>query len=129
MKDDTPMTMTNPRAHTALPRRQDFVAGLVIIGIALFAFWHGTDLPIGTLGGMGPGMLPKSLAVLLGLLGALLLVAAMFENGVSVEQLSIRGPILVLGAVVAFGLTIRPYGLLAAGPLAILISAFASEEV
>ena len=123
------MTMKKARVRTALPRRQDVMAGLVVIGMAVFAFWQGADLPIGTLGGMGPGMLPRSLAVLLGLLGALLLVGAMFEAGVPLEPLSIRGPVLVLGAVVAFGLTVRPYGLIVAGPLAILISAFASEEV
>jgi hypothetical protein len=35
----------------------------------------------------------------------------------------------VLGAVVAFGAAVRPLGLIVAGPLAIVISAFASEEV
>jgi putative tricarboxylic transport membrane protein len=35
----------------------------------------------------------------------------------------------VLGAVVAFGAAVRPLGLIIAGPLAIVISAFASEEV
>ena len=35
----------------------------------------------------------------------------------------------MLGAVVAFGLTVRPLGLVVAGPLAIVISAFASNEV
>jgi putative tricarboxylic transport membrane protein len=42
---------------------------------------------------------------------------------------SVRGPLLVLGAVVAFGLAIRPLGLLIAGPLAIVIAALASDEV
>jgi len=123
------MTMKNAQVRTALPRRQDVIAGLVVIGMAVFAFWQGADLPIGTLGGMGPGMLPRSLAVLLALLGALLLVGAMFDGGVPVQPLSVRGPVLVLGAVVAFGLTVRPYGLIVAGPLAILIGAFASKEV
>jgi putative tricarboxylic transport membrane protein len=123
------MTMKNAPARTALPRRQDFMAGLVVIGMAVFAYWQGADLPIGTLGGMGSGMLPRCLAVLLGLLGALLLVGAIFDGGVPVEAVSIRGPVLILGAVAAFGLTVRPYGLVVAGPLAILISAFASAEV
>ena len=38
-------------------------------------------------------------------------------------------PLLVLGGVVVFGLTVRPLGLLVAGPLAIVVAAFASDEV
>jgi putative tricarboxylic transport membrane protein len=100
-----------------------------VIAVALFAFWHATDLPIGTLGGMGPGMLPKSLAVLFGLLGALLVLDSFLEPGAALEPWSIRGPVLVALAIVAFGLTVRPLGLVVAGPVAIVIAAFASDEV
>jgi putative tricarboxylic transport membrane protein len=110
-------------------QRQDFVGGLLIIAVALFAFWQGADLPIGTLGGMGPGMLPRGLAVLLGLLGAWLVLDSFAEEGVALDRWSIRGPVLVLAAMMAFGLAVRPLGLVVAGPLAIVISAFASEEV
>ena len=117
------------RTATAIWLRQDFAGGLVIIGVATFAFWQASDLPVGTLGGMGPGMLPRSLAVLLALLGALLLVDSILEAGPPLGRWSIRGPLLVLGGVVVFGLTVRPLGLLVAGPLAIVVAAFASDEV
>ncbi len=100
-----------------------------MIAVALFAFWQAANLPIGTLGGMGPGMLPKSLAVLFGLLGALLVVDSVLEAGPPLERWSIRGPVLVTVAIVAFGLTVRPLGLVVAGPLAIVIAALASNEV
>lgn len=109
--------------------RQDFAGGVAIIAVALFSFWQASDLPTGTLGGVGPGMLPKSLAVLLGLLGALLLADSILEAGRRLERWSIRGPLLVLGGVVAFGLAVRPLGLIVAGPLAIVIAALASDEV
>lgn len=109
--------------------RQDFFGGLVVIAVAVFAFWQGANLPIGTLGGMGPGMLPRSLAVLLGLLGGLLTLSAILEGGPQIARWSIRGPVLVLGAVVVFALTVRPYGLIVASPLAIVLGAFASDEV
>src|SRR5262249_50912439 len=105
--------------------RQDVVGGIVIVAVAVFAFWAGSDLPIGTFGGMGPGMLPRGLAILLGLLG----VDARLEGGLPLERWSLRAPVFVLGAVVAFGLAVRPLGLLVAGPLAVIISAFASDEV
>jgi len=81
------------------------------------------------LGGMGPGMLPKSLAVLFGVLGALLVLGSVFEAGPPLERWSIRGPVFVALAIVAFGLTVRPLGLVVAGPVAIVIAAPASEEV
>jgi putative tricarboxylic transport membrane protein len=100
-----------------------------VIAVALFAFWQAADLPIGTLGGIGPGMLPKSLAVLFGLLGALLVVDSVLEGGLPLEPWSIRGPVLVAVAMVAFGLIVRPLGLVVAGPAAIVIAALASNEV
>jgi putative tricarboxylic transport membrane protein len=116
-------------AETPLWWRQDFVGGLVVLAIAAFAFWQGSDLPMGTFGGMGPGMLPRGLAIVLALLGMLLIADAVFEPGLPLERWSIRAPVLVLAAVVAFGLAVRPLGLVVAGPLAIVISAFASDEV
>jgi putative tricarboxylic transport membrane protein len=113
----------------ALLARQDFVGGLVGIGLAAFGLWQSADLPMGTLGGMGPGMLPKSLSVALGLLSLLLVVDAVLEEGPTLERWSFRGPLFVLGGVVAFGLAVRPLGLIVAGPLAILIGALASNEV
>lgn len=117
------------RSSTPLMSRQDFVGGLVIIAVAIFAFWQGSDLPIGSLEGMGPGMLPRGLAVALGLLGALLAVNAAFEHGPAMDRWSLRGPVLVLGAMLAFGIAVRPLGLVVAGPLAIIVGAFASDEV
>ena len=122
-----PDEMNPSRSPTAIWLRQDFVGGLVVIAVALFAFWQAADLPIGTLGGMGPGMLPKSLAVLFGLLGVLLVLDSFLETSLPLEPWSIRGPVLVALAIVAFGLTVRPLGLVVAGPVAIVIAAFASE--
>ena len=117
------------RSPRQLLLRRDFAGGLLVIVVAAFAFWQSADLAIGTFGGMGPGMLPRGLAVLLGLLGALLAVDPVLEGGPRLERWSSRAPIFVLGAVVAFGLAVRPLGLVVAGPLAIVISAFASDEV
>jgi putative tricarboxylic transport membrane protein len=118
-------TLTGP----SLLRRQDFIGGVVIIAVAVFAYWLGSDLAVGTLGGMGPGLLPKVLSLLLAALGVLLLVTSLREAGVQLTMGSLRGPLFVFGALIAFGLTVRPFGLVAAGPLAIIIGAFGSDEV
>ena len=123
-------SLSSSRSPRPVWLQQDFIGGLAVIAVAAFAFWQGADLPIGTLGGMGPGMLPRGLAVLLALLGGLLIADVVIErSGAALDRWSLRGPLFVLGAVVAFGAAVRPLGLVIAGPLAIVISAFASEEV
>ena len=109
--------------------RQDFMGGLAIIAVAVLAFWLARDLPAGSGGGMGPGTLPKGLAVLFGLLGLALLLNSLFDQGPRLERWSIRGPLFILGALVVFGLAVRPLGLAVAGPLAIAIAALSSDEV
>ena len=67
------------RPKRALLARQDFVGGLVVIAIAAFAYWQAADLAVGKLGGMGPGMLPKALALALAVLGAMLVADAVIR--------------------------------------------------
>jgi putative tricarboxylic transport membrane protein len=107
--------------------RQDLLGGLAIIAVAAFAYWQARHLPMAAAGGMGPGTLPKGLALLLGALGVLLVLHSVKSE--SLGRWSVRGPLFVLGALVLFGLAVRPLGLAVAGPLAIAAAAFASSEV
>jgi putative tricarboxylic transport membrane protein len=107
--------------------RQDFLGGLAVLAVAALAYWLARKLPIGAAGGMGPGALPKGLAVLLGGLGVLLLLNAWKSERLT--RWSVRGPLFVLGALILFGLTVRPLGLALAGPILIAAAGFASSEV
>jgi putative tricarboxylic transport membrane protein len=109
--------------------RQDVIGGLAIVAVAGFAWWLARGLPAGGNGGVGPGTLPRALALLLGLLGLALALGALSEDGPRIERGSWRGPLFILGALVVFGLAVRPLGLALAGPLAIAVSALASNEV
>ena len=118
---------------------QSFVAGVVLLALALLAFWLVRDLAQGTLNAIGPALLPRALAVGVGLCGAALIAASFGQAGEALEGWSARGPLFVMLAVTAFGLTIRPVqlgglttpglGLVVAGPLAIMISGYATPEV
>jgi putative tricarboxylic transport membrane protein len=109
--------------------RQDFIGGLAIVAVAGFAWWLARGLPAGGNGGVGPATLPRALAVLLALLGAVLMADSFLKPGPALERGSWRGPLFILGALVVFGLAVRPLGLALAGPLAIAVSALASSEV
>ena len=125
---------TEVDARAAAPRRgpirgpQNFVAGLALVALALFAIYLVRDLPQGTLRAMGPAMLPRWLAIGVGLCGAALAVFGVIRDGDGLERWTFRGPIFVAIGIVAFALTIRVFGLVAAGPLALIIGGFASDE-
>ena len=127
-----------PRRHGPVRAPQSLAGGLVLIALAALALWLTRDLDQGTLNSMGPGMLPRWLAVGVGLSGLALLAFAFVKDGESLESWSLRGPAFILGAILAFALTIRGYnlgflvipglGLLIAGPVAIILGWFATPE-
>jgi hypothetical protein len=119
--------------------QQDFAAALFLIAIGAGAYWAASNLNMGTLRAMGPGMLPKSLAVMVVGLGLILMLTSLKIEGPQLERWSIRGLFFVILGACAFALTIRgsdlpgpidlpAIGLIAAGPLVAVISAFASPE-
>jgi Tripartite tricarboxylate transporter TctB family len=118
---------------------QSLLGGLCLLAITGLALWLTVDLPQGSLRAMGPAMLPRWLAVAVGLCGLALVVLSFFQDGDRMERSSLRGPVFVLLAVLAFAMTIRPFtfgpistpglGMVVAGPLAILISGHATNEV
>lgn len=121
--------------RSAVPERrgpirapQNFLAGVCLVAGGAFALWATSNLPQGTLRAMGPAMLPRWLAIAVGICGIALLVASFVQEGTSLERWALRGPIFVGAGAVAFALTIRLFGLAVAGPLAIIISGFASPE-
>jgi putative tricarboxylic transport membrane protein len=107
---------------------QNFAGGLSLIAIALFALWASSDLSQGTLAAMGSGMLPRAVAVLLGLCGVALVIISFVKPGESLERWHLRGPFFICVGLIAFALTVRTVGLALAGPLLAIISGFASPE-
>ncbi|MSO92852.1 MAG: tripartite tricarboxylate transporter TctB family protein [Rhodospirillales bacterium] len=107
---------------------QDAAAGVFLVAVAVIALWQGAGLAAGHLNQLGPGMLPRALAVLVGICGLALAVGSFFTAGKGLERWTLRGPVLILGAAVAFGLAVRPLGLAVAGPITMFLGAFASPE-
>lgn len=128
MTDDLRGDAAPPPRRGIVRSPQDLAAGLSLVAVALFAFWAAADLQTGRLRAMGPGMLPRVLAGLLGLAGVALVVKALLRDGEPLGRWPLRGPVFVVLAVVAFALTIRQPGLLVAGPLVVLVGGAASPE-
>lgn len=117
---------------------QDLAAGLFMIALAALALLLARDLPSGSLRQIGPGMLPKSFAVICAGLGALLILASLNYKGEKLSGWSWRGVFFVLGGALLFGLTIRGFdigplkvpqlGLVISGPLVVLVAGLAAED-
>ncbi|MEP9375166.1 tripartite tricarboxylate transporter TctB family protein [Aquabacter sp. CN5-332] len=181
----------SPRpAHTTIRDPQNFVAGLILMGFAVVGWLSTSDLEVGTLFSMGPGLLPRFLMVCLAGFGVFLSGTALVQDGPSVrlsdfsailaiaalvaaavaagslmgpgdvfglapfafvfcvlylalmvglvvlsvrrstwlDRSGLRGPIFVVGGVLAFALTVRSCGLFVAGPLLALISGAAAPD-
>jgi hypothetical protein len=117
---------------------QDLAAGLFMIALAALAYYLARDLSTGTLRQIGPGMLPKSFAVICGGLGVLLAFNSLRYNGERLGGWSWRSILFVLGGPILFALVIRGFdlgpihvpslGLVVAGPLVVLFSGLAAED-
>jgi hypothetical protein len=111
---------------------------LTLIALAALALWLTSDLYQGTLNAMGPAMLPRWLAIGVGLCGLVLGGTSFTTDGHGLERWSLRGPAFVIGAILAFAITIRPFsfgplaipglGMVIAAPLAIIIGGHATPE-
>ena len=108
---------------------QDFLGGLFLVGLALLALWATRELPGQSGFAFGPGTAPRMFAVLLGLVGAGIMVHGLLVLGPPLERWAIRGPFLVTLGVLVFAATIRPLGLVISTFLLIVISSAGSADV
>jgi len=107
---------------------RDICGGAFLLAAAAFGYFGTAALETGSISGVGPGMVPKSVAVGLAAFGAFLVGLGLTRTDDRIEAFSLRGTIFALGGILAFSATVRPFGLLVAGPLAMIISSMADPE-
>jgi putative tricarboxylic transport membrane protein len=107
---------------------QDFVGGIALMAIALFALWASSDLQ-GMHGfSFGAGTAPRMFAVLLLLLGGVIALIGVLNDGPQIAAYAWRGPLFVMLSIVFFALAIRPLGLVVSAFSSFLIAALGSHE-
>jgi len=114
--------------RSAIRAPQNLIAGLALIAIAAIALWASADLGEGRFYSVGPGLLPRAVATLIGLIGLALSAGSLIRKGDPLGRWGLRGPLFVFLSVVAFALSIRTVGLALAGPVVVLVSGAASPE-
>ena len=109
---------------------KDFWSGVMFaaFGLGFVAFARQYDM--GTAARMGPAFFPTVLGGLLLLLGVVIAIKGLTAktNDGKVDRFHFKPLVLVLGAVVAFGLLLRPAGLLGSIAALVIISSLGSDE-
>lgn len=107
--------------------REVACGAIFLITAGLFTYGT-TDLPMGSSIRMGPGYFPLMLAVVLGVLGALILFKGLGREPSPIGEIPWRGLLFILAGPIIFGLTVRGLGLAPAVGLVAAIAALASSR-
>jgi len=107
---------------------RDIFGGAVLLLGGVFVVAYATSqLQIGSLNRMGPGLFPAALGILLCLFGIMLAVPALFRQG-TLPSIEIRSLVFVLASILVFGLTIRRFGVAPAVVAMTLVAALADWQ-
>src|SRR5712691_6409649 len=108
---------------------RDFYGGLALALLATLALTASSELPGQRGFAFGPGTAPRLFSIALAALGGAVTQADVFVEGPPIEKYKIRGPALVIIAIVAFAGMIRPLGMVPATFLAFMVSILGSTEM
>ncbi|MDP1965112.1 MAG: tripartite tricarboxylate transporter TctB family protein [Reyranella sp.] len=107
---------------------KDFLSGAMFIAFGLLALYYGQNLAIGTTVRMGPGYVPRMLALIMMGLGAVISIVALVSGAEPVEKPKWKPITLVTIGIICFALLFERAGLLPALVVLILISSLGGEE-
>ena len=109
---------------------KDFWSGVMFAGCGVVFAGFAQEYDMGTGQRMGPAFFPTVLGILLAVLGVIVAIKALAGETTDgkVEKFHFDALGWVLGAVVLFGILLRPAGLIVALIALITVSAFGSHE-
>ena len=107
---------------------QDYVGGIALMALALFALWASSDLQ-GMRGfSFGAGTAPRMFGGLLVALGAGIALTGLLTDGPGMAHYAWRGPLFVMVSIVFFALAIRPLGVVVTAFASFMIAAMGTHE-
>lgn len=111
--------------------QKDFASGVMFLVVGVGFAIGATNYAFGTSAKPGPGYFPLLLGIIMALLGALVLFKALTiesDGGDPIGAIAWKPLLLILGAVVLFGLSIPYFGLVVTVPLLVVIASMAGDE-
>jgi hypothetical protein len=112
--------------HIRNPR--DFWAGVMFIAFGIAAMVIARDYPFGSAARMGPGYFPTVLGGILAAIGAVVSVQSLAIGGEKVGPWAWSALVLVLGAVLLFGVLLQYLGLVLCTFILIAVSSIPAHD-
>jgi len=105
------------------------VMACLLIAVAVILWWGTGDLSVGKAARMGPGYVPRLLAILLVLLGIAMLVRSFVLHGDAVGAIPFRALLSIVGGLVAFAFLVGSAGLLVAIPVLVVFVSLGDRDL
>jgi len=107
---------------------KDFWAGLMFIGFGIGFAAVAQNYQMGNAVRMGPAYFPTMLGGLLALLGLAIFVQSLVAAGPKVPAFVFKPLILIIVAIVLFGVALKPLGMVLAAAILVFLGAFGGHE-
>ena len=107
----------------------DLAFGVFLVALGALAFALASELTVGTAASMGPGYVPRGLALVIMVYGLVLGVRAAFTGQVPFPDIAWRPLILIAASVALFGILLPVAGLAVTSIVVVLCAGFASYDV
>lgn len=108
---------------------KELASGLFFVLFGLGAFAINSGYRFGDSSDIGPGFFPTSLAVILIAIGAAVMGKSFFSAPERLPSIDWRAAFATIAAIIAFGLALKPLGLVPAIVLLCVISQLGSRDV
>jgi hypothetical protein len=107
----------------------DFSFGTFLIGLGAFAYGAAGELPAGTAASMGPGYVPRGLALLIMIYGAVMALRALFAGRQALPGMAWRPLVLIFSAVALFAVVLPLAGLALTGFAVVVCAGLAAYDM
>jgi Tripartite tricarboxylate transporter TctB family len=107
----------------------DLAFAVFLVAIGALAFVLASELSVGTASAMGPGYVPRGLAIIIMVFGLVLGVRAAFTGQQSFPSIAWRPLLLLSAAVALFALLLQAAGLALTSVAVVLCAGFAAYDV
>lgn len=109
--------------------RTELLAGVMFVAIGALALFIGHDYPMGTALDMGPGYIPRIVAIALIGMGAIGVVRGFIRYGGEWPTIPIRSLLWIAGAIIAFSWLIGRAGLFLTAIVVVLMACMAAPQI
>lgn len=106
---------------------QDRLGGALLVALGLFVALYAQRWSFGSMARLGPGFFPISLGLILAAIGAAI-VATRWRAEATIPPANLKAGAFILVSLVAFALTLRPLGLVAASLLTATLASMADND-